>query len=123
MAANRLSNRDLDNLGERLRASSTPGPHDLALLQELRVEYDHALNEAQSIIGFHLPDRRSTARLKTVQTIVDKLRRHTTMSLQQVQDIAGIRLVEDMSLDGQDARASAGRQVSTIGSLQIGGRF
>lgn len=43
-----------------------------------------------------------TTRLKTVNTIVDKLRRHRTR-LSTMQDVAGARIVRDMSLDEQDA--------------------
>lgn len=45
---------------------------------------------------------RPTSRLKTIQTIVDKLKRERSMSLSRMRDIAGIRIVEEIDRQQQD---------------------
>jgi hypothetical protein len=102
----RLSSSTVEKLGERLRRGPTPSTEDLALLQRLRSEYDGALSQAQRMIVDWSGDLRPTSRLKTVQTIIEKLQRNHTMKLQQVQDIAGLRIVEDMTLGAQDVMTS-----------------
>lgn len=92
----------VDRLGDRLRASPTLSESELDELQELRREYDAALAIALNRIADQLPQLHPTSRLKTVQTLVAKLRREPTMNLSQVQDIAGIRVVESFSLADQD---------------------
>lgn len=102
MLAERLSNREVERLGDRLRVAQTPSLEDVELLQQLRHEYEHALIETQIRIASAVPGANPTSRLKTIQTIVEKLKRHPKMNLHRVQDIAGIRLVRDMSLTEQD---------------------
>ena len=88
-----LSGGAINRLGDRLRAGSTIDDTDIAALQELRREYDSALQLARDRVVTALPDAKPTTRLKTVQTLVGKLRRQATMNLSQVQDIAGMRIV------------------------------
>jgi hypothetical protein len=103
-----MTNGQIDRLGERLRSSPVVEPADLELLQELRRDYDDAMREAQSRIVEALPEIGTpTARLKTVQTLIGKLRREPNMNLSQMQDIAGLRLVRDLSLRGQTALATS----------------
>ena len=103
----RMSNGEINRLGERLRSSEGVAPEDLALLQELRREYEEALHQVQVRIAAELPELGSpTSRLKTVQTLVGKLRRERTMNLTQVQDVAGIRLVRPMPLREQTQAAA-----------------
>ena len=103
-----MTNGQIDRLGERLRSSPVVEPADLELLQELRRDYDDAMREAQSRIVEALPEIGTpTARLKTVQTLIGKLRREPKMNLSQMQDIAGLRLVRDLSLRGQTALATS----------------
>jgi hypothetical protein len=48
---------------------------------------------------------RPTSRLKTVGTIVDKVKREPSMSLSKMQDIAGLRIVEEMDRIQQERLA------------------
>lgn len=49
---------------------------------------------------------KATSRLKTTNTIIDKLARQTTR-LSKMQDIAGLRIVSDMTLTLQDELVKA----------------
>lgn len=102
-----MSNGEVNRLGDRLRASSAIDSSDLELLQIMRRDYQSALHEAQATIAANVDDLTvSTSRLKTVQTMVGKLRRESNMNLSQVQDIAGLRVVRDMTLRDQTALAA-----------------
>lgn len=99
-----MTRSQINKLGERLRAPGPPGDADLASLQAFRAEFDAPMLKAQVLL-----DRlgvQTTARLKTVTTIVEKLRREKTR-LAQMQDIAGLRMVRDMALSEQDALVAA----------------
>ena len=90
-------------LGDRLRRSRSPDPADLELLQQLRAEYDPPLQEVERTLrelGL-LP----TSRLKTATTIVAKLIRDKPR-LHTIEDIAGARIVEDITLLEQDERVA-----------------
>lgn len=100
-----LSGAAIDRLGDRLRVSSTISEEDLADLQRLRREFDTALAKARENVVAAIPGVRPTSRLKTVQTLVGKLRREQTMNLSQVQDVAGMRIVGEISLAEQDELA------------------
>jgi hypothetical protein len=103
----RMTTGDINRLGDRLRASSTIGPHDLESLQVLRRDYESALHDAQGRIAEGVEGLAvSTSRLKTVQTLVGKLRREPNMNLSQVQDVAGLRIVREMSLGEQSDLAT-----------------
>jgi ppGpp synthetase/RelA/SpoT-type nucleotidyltranferase len=103
----RMSNAEINRFGDRLRASSVVAPDDLEVLQVLRREYEAALYVAQARIAEELGAAGvTTSRLKTVQTLVGKLRREPKMNLSQVQDIAGIRIVSEMSLNEQTELAA-----------------
>ncbi len=106
MSGVRLSGGEIDRLGDRLRASTIVAEEDLRLLQQLRREFDDALARARDEVAAALPGVSPTTRLKTVQTLVGKLQRETTMNLGQVQDVAGMRIVWDMSLSEQDQLAA-----------------
>jgi Region found in RelA / SpoT proteins len=98
----RMSNGEINRLGDRLRMSSAVGAGDLEQLQELRRAYESALHDAQARIAAELDGIAvPTSRLKTVQTLVGKLRREPNMNLSQVQDVAGIRIVREMPLPEQ----------------------
>lgn len=98
----RLSTAQVDRLGERLRAEDQISETDLVGLQGFRAEHEAALVEVQSRIERALPGIDQTARIKTIQTLADKLRRQPT-KLSRMQDIAGVRIVQDMDLNEQDA--------------------
>jgi len=72
----------------------------LAQLQEFRSRYAAPMLKVQTTLAEDLR-LEATARLKTVNTTVEKLRRDKTR-LSQIQDIGGVRLVGDWTLDGQD---------------------
>jgi hypothetical protein len=95
-----MTKGQIDRLGERLR-SDPLDDHSLAELQAFRALYALPMQKAQALIKEHL-GYEATARLKTVNTTVEKLRRETTR-LSQIQDIAGLRLVGDWFLAEQDA--------------------
>ncbi|HYT26352.1 MAG TPA: hypothetical protein VEP73_07735 [Actinomycetota bacterium] len=93
-----LSNRQIDRLGDRLRISD-PTAKDLELLGQVRGLYAGALAEVTRVLvdlGYE-----PGARLKTVGTLVDKLRR-IPEPLSRIQDVAGARVVVEMNREEQD---------------------
>lgn len=95
----------INSLGERLRRPGTPEVVDLEMLQRLRLDYDPPLDEVGRVLRERL-GLQATSRLKTIGTIVDKLRRERTR-LSTMQDIAGARIVVNGGLARQDAVARA----------------
>jgi len=95
-----LTNSQIDRLGDRLRATDEPSARDLETLQSLREQYVGPTETVQrSLIGLGL--QRTTSRVKTDKTIVEKLRRVRTR-LSTIQDLGGVRFWQDMTLDEQD---------------------
>jgi hypothetical protein len=96
-----LSRTQVDKLGDRLRKAEVPTDDDLRLLSDVREDRRGAMEMVGSglaeIVGA-VPARR----LKTINSIVDKLRRESAR-LSQIQDIAGLRIVRDMTRAEQDA--------------------
>ena len=105
-----LSTSQVNRLGERLAKSDVPSADDLRELagfQELHIEPMSAVGaavqataramqiEGQGFAGFQV-----TQRLKTSNTLIDKLRRGTRLT--RMQDIGGVRLVAVMPLWRQD---------------------
>jgi ppGpp synthetase/RelA/SpoT-type nucleotidyltranferase len=86
-----LSISQIDRLGDRLRECDPPALTDLEMLQRLRLEYDPSLADVEEVLRSRLR-LEATSRLKTVGTIIDKLRRERTR-LSSMQDIAGVRTV------------------------------
>lgn len=101
----RLSKSQIDKLGERLRTSDEVSVEDLTVLQRVRSEHDAAMAVVADRLTAEL-GLEPGSRLKTVGTIVDKLRREH-IRLSQMQDIAGVRVVQAMGLDEQDAMVGA----------------
>jgi len=95
-----LSRTQVDKLGDRLRRADVPTDDDLRLLSDFREERRGVMDAVGSglaeIVGA-VPARR----LKTINSIVDKLRRESAR-LSQVQDIAGLRIVREMDRAEQD---------------------
>lgn len=90
----------INRLGEKLRA----GPIDAATLEELqrfRTVYAAPMAKAQALLKASL-GLEATARLKTTNTTIEKLRRERSR-LAAMQDIAGLRVVDDWTLDQQDS--------------------
>ncbi|MFD9734318.1 hypothetical protein [Umezawaea sp. NPDC059074] len=90
-----FSKSQAERLGKRLVANPVPDPGDLDLLREFLAAYDDTLSEAVERVeretGF-----RATPRLKNTPTILEKLRRQG--GLPNIQDLAGMRIVEDFDL-------------------------
>jgi hypothetical protein len=96
-----LSKTQVDKLGDRLRRCEVPSDDDLRMLSGFREERRDAMDS----VGAGLAEIVGTAparRLKTINSIVAKLRRESAR-LSQVQDIAGLRVVRDMTRAEQDA--------------------
>lgn len=101
----RLSTAQVDRLGDRLRRTTEIAEPDLEALQAFRAEHETALVEVQRRIEKIMPGVDQTARIKTIQTLHDKLRRQST-KLSRIQDIAGVRIVQDMDRLEQDRLAA-----------------
>ncbi len=100
-----LTNSQIDQLGSRLRRGDPVTEEDFVRLQDLRSEYDAPMGEVERILRDEL-SLKATSRLKTTNTIIDKLARQTTR-LSKMQDIAGLRIVSDMTLAVQDELVKA----------------
>lgn len=93
------SKSQLEKLGRRLRKADRPSESDLRLLADFRAAHDPALAAVQeSLRELGLVP---TSRLKTTGTIIEKLIRERTR-LGSMHDIAGLRIVEDLTLGAQD---------------------
>jgi len=99
-----VTKSQINKLGERLRASTSPDLASLAKLQEFRTVYDAPLRKVESVLREKVGTD-ATWRLKTVNTIIEKLRREKTR-LAEMQDIAGIRVVRESLLEEQTALAA-----------------
>jgi ppGpp synthetase/RelA/SpoT-type nucleotidyltranferase len=109
-----LSRSQIDRLGVRLRSIEPVPREDLELLQQVRAAYDDALASATSSLRERL-GLEPTSRLKTVQTIIEKLQREKGR-LSTMQDIAGARVVADITRDEQD------KVVASVRNLYPGAR-
>lgn len=96
----------VDKLGQRLANASVPSPTDLEMLLAVQRDWSGALDAVLAVVSETLsqspPDVRLhiTHRVKTVEPIVDKLRRGTRLS--RMQDVVGIRIVGPRGLAQQD---------------------
>lgn len=94
-----MTKSQINKLGEKLRKASVLDTETLLRLQEFRASYDKPMSEAQTLlkeIGFE-----ATSRLKTTNTIIEKLRREKTR-LAEMQDIGGLRIVSEADITKQD---------------------
>ena len=104
-----MSRSAVDALGRRLAKLTAPSVADLATLGALQREYAGALDAAADVLRrtFGIPLRFGrttlalTPRVKTPTTLIDKLRRGTSVS--SVQDVVGLRIVGAMNLREQDS--------------------
>ena len=94
-----LSNREIDQLGDRLR-NNCQEDGDLEKLDEFRQTYSNIDVQAYKLIEDTLKKSKDRLKLvitkrkrKTRQSIVDKLCRQKRLRLSQMQDIAGCRIV------------------------------
>lgn len=101
------SKGDLRRLGEALvkdRAATPDGcpPYGEVMLWHNDLATEVAIRITTELWAATPPDQLSiTARAKTVDTLVQKLQRQTTLKLGQVQDLAGVRVDADMALTQQ----------------------
>lgn len=97
-----MSKEELSRLGERFAASDPPAAADLADLEGALAAYRELLDRVAGQLrdlGFT-----SSTRVKTTNTMVDKLRRTRGMHLSRVQNLAGARIVV-ADLAAQDSAA------------------
>jgi putative GTP pyrophosphokinase len=87
----KLTRAQIDKIGERLVKGAAPG--DVQAYFELRDMYAPALADIEERLRRLLPASPPAARLKTVDSVIDKLRRKAARRLSTVQDIAGCRVV------------------------------
>lgn len=115
----RLTTSQLKRLGRSLRHESL-SEQELDLLQQFREEHFGLLERVQLAVRTAVPDARATSRLKTVQTIVDKLRREQSMALNRMRDIAGLRIVDEMDRAQQDVLVSEIRDaLRALGDVKV----
>lgn len=85
-----FSRSQIDKLGRRLAAGGPVAPDDEAMLAQLLRDYRVVLEAVEPLVH-RASGATTTGRVKTIGTLVDKLRRGTRLSA--VQDVAGIRVV------------------------------
>jgi len=97
-----VSKSQIDKLGQRLRTGASPTQVDLLALKEYVDFHGQVLGDVVQKLRL-VPARSNeiTARLKTTETIIEKLRRQR-VRLSQIQDIAGARVVVPLGRLGQD---------------------
>ena len=94
-----MTKSQINKLGEKLRKAVELDTETLLRLQQVRASYDEPMLRAQTLLrelGFE-----ATSRLKTTNTIIEKLRRERTR-LAEMQDIGGLRIVSEVDLTKQD---------------------
>lgn len=94
-----MTKSQINKLGEKLRKAFVLDTETLWRLQQVRASYDEPMLGAQILlreVGFE-----ATSRLKTTNTIIEKLRRERTR-LAEMQDIGGLRIVSEVDLTKQD---------------------
>lgn len=94
-----MTKSQINKLGEKLRKAFELDAETLWRLQQVRASYDEPMLGAQTLLrelGFE-----ATSRLKTTNTIIEKLRRERTR-LAEMQDIGGLRIVSEVDLTKQD---------------------
>ena len=95
----RMTKSQINKLGKKLRTASELDAETLSQLQQFRESCDEPMFGAQTLLSE--ADLETTSRLKTTNTIIEKLRRER-MRLTEMQDIGGLRIVSKMDLSGQD---------------------
>lgn len=101
--ARSLSRSAIDKLGGRLRGSARIAPGDRELLRKLlRDHLPPMLTVGQRVAAIAGEHAAVTSRPKRTRSIIEKLARQPTLRLSQMQDIASVRVVDDMTLSEQD---------------------
>jgi ppGpp synthetase/RelA/SpoT-type nucleotidyltranferase len=109
-----MTKSQINKLGQKLRRLAELDRETLEQLQEFRASFDEPMFSAQTQLkelGFE-----ATSRLKTINTIIEKLRREKTR-LAEMQDIAGLRIVAKANLLEQDRIVS--RIAETFSSTKV----
>jgi ppGpp synthetase/RelA/SpoT-type nucleotidyltranferase len=83
-----MTKSQINRIGDKLRATGAPDEGTLEQLQQIRSLYKQPMATVQRLLKERL-EIDATARLKTINTIVEKLRREKTR-LAEMQDIAGL---------------------------------
>ena len=95
------SRSKVERLGRQLLSEFPPSSERVDELHQLLGAYDDALTTAvqriESVLGVA-----TTSRLKNTGTILEKLRRHGGSFLSKIQDLAGVRIVEDIGIADQN---------------------
>ncbi|MGH3819372.1 MAG: hypothetical protein ACRDRE_16790 [Pseudonocardiaceae bacterium] len=99
-----LTKSAMETLGKRLAKCLPPASDDIERLQELLLSFDGALTIAVDLVRDHF-EHVPSSRIKTTGTILDKLRRHGGSILKGMQDLAGMRIVQDCDRQEQDRLA------------------
>lgn len=104
----RMTKGEMNRLGDRIRAAGgLDTEEDRDLLERVLAEHLDVLAVAvERVREGLLLDVEPTPRLKSDKTLVEKLLREPGMDLARVEDIAGIRIVRDMTWREQDKLAS-----------------
>lgn len=115
-----LSTSEVDRLGRRLRHVTAISDDDLTLLQRHLFNHSALLEAVESAIRAEVRGVTPHGRLKTVGTIVDKLKREQTMAFSRMRDVAGTRIVEEMDRLQQDVLVSeVADAVRTLGQVVL----
>jgi ppGpp synthetase/RelA/SpoT-type nucleotidyltranferase len=96
-----LSKSQVNRLGDRLKRSPSISEEDRVRFDAFREGYAAPMRAVAATLTGRLGVE-ANPRLKTVGTIIDKLRREQGSHLASIQDIAGVRIVRDMSRREQD---------------------
>lgn len=107
------SKNQLKKLGRSL-AEGASLPDGVPSYSEVMLWYSELTSEVQRVVT-GLPwesllegrEHRVSARTKTLDTLVQKLRREQSMTLPTMRDVVGVRFEGDMNLDMQDAASQA----------------
>lgn len=101
-----ISKSQIDRLGQRLIAPEPSTDDDLALLEAVLIAYAGTVADARQMLDVlengKVRDVSITGRAKTTQTTLEKLVRNKSR-LSSIEDLAGVRIVADMTLSEQDA--------------------
>jgi ppGpp synthetase/RelA/SpoT-type nucleotidyltranferase len=103
-----ISRGEIDRLGNRIRdAGGLLGEDERGLLEQVLSSYLETLERAVEIVERGLYPRAvsPTPRLKSDKTLIEKLLREPKMRLSRVEDIAGMRIVEEITRLQQDELA------------------
>lgn len=105
-----------NRVGRRIRHDGLT-PANREALELVLQDAFNALNDVSVILRRDVSDVAFTPRLKTLGTIVEKLEREPTMALSRMRDVAGIRLVDDMSRLEQDVLVQRIREALGGGTI------